>query len=169
MTAITKDRFTASAQINLYDKDFYAWTQQTAELLKSHRFGQVDWDHLVEEVEDMGKSELRGFRSMLGNLLHHLLKLNLSPSPDPRNGWIDEIARFRVEIQRILDDNPSFKSKKDDVFPLAWKDARSMAKTSLERDGVKHIPENCPYTYEQAIKEDFFPNFDPGYEHLGLG
>lgn len=168
MTAITKDRFATPGQSGLYDKDFYAWTQQTAQLLKSHQFRRVDLDHLVEEVEDMGKSELRAFRSMLTNLLHHLLKLNLSPALEPRNGWMDEVARFRIETLRILEDNPSFKAKKDDIFPLAWKDARSLARVSLERDGVKHIPVNCPYTYEQAMDEDYFPEFDPGFEHFGL-
>lgn len=168
MTAMTKDRLSAPVQSSLYDKDFYAWTQQTAQLLKSHQFGQVDWDHLVEEVEDMGKSELRAFRSLLGNLLHHLLKLNLSPAQEPRNGWMDEIARFRVETTRILDDNPSFKAKMDDIFALAWKDARSLARVSLQRDGVKDIPENCPYTYEQAMSEDYFPEFDDGRERSGL-
>ena len=167
MAAITKDRFIPPVQSNLYDKDFYAWTQQTAQLLKSHQFDRVDLDHLIEEVEDMGKAQLSAFRSGLRNLLIHLLKLQFSPSHDPRNGWIEEVANFRDAVQESLEDNPGFKSKTGEVFADAWKRARNLAKQHLAVDGIRDIPETCPYTYEQAMDQDFIREFDPEIEHFG--
>ena len=40
----------------LYEKDFLAWTQQRSELIRQGRWQEVDLDHLIEELEDMGKS-----------------------------------------------------------------------------------------------------------------
>ncbi|MDA0910578.1 MAG: DUF29 domain-containing protein [Proteobacteria bacterium] len=43
----------------LYDRDFYAWTMQTVKALREKAFDKVDIEHLVEEVESMGKSDFR--------------------------------------------------------------------------------------------------------------
>jgi len=57
-----------------YDKDFYSWTQEQAELLKHGRFSELDIDNLIKEVESMGRSEKRELESRLTFLLLHLLK-----------------------------------------------------------------------------------------------
>ena len=43
----------------LHDLDFYAWTQQQVDLLKSGNLVDVDVKHLIEEIESMGASERR--------------------------------------------------------------------------------------------------------------
>jgi hypothetical protein len=48
-----------------YDKDFYSWTQEQAELLRNGRFSELDIDNLIEEVESMGRSEKRELESRL--------------------------------------------------------------------------------------------------------
>ncbi len=58
----------------VYQQDFYTWTQEQAALLKQGRFNEVDLKHLVEEIEDMGKSEKRALESYIESLLMHLLK-----------------------------------------------------------------------------------------------
>lgn len=57
-----------------YTKDFNSWTQQTAQLLREGRWQEIDLENLIEEVEDLGKSERRGITSQLIRLLLHLLK-----------------------------------------------------------------------------------------------
>jgi hypothetical protein len=44
---------------NLHDTDFYGWTQKQSELLKAGRIAEVDTEHLIEELEAMGRSERR--------------------------------------------------------------------------------------------------------------
>jgi len=46
----------------LHDLDFYAWTQQQVDLLKSGNLVDVDFKHLIEEIESMGASERRELR-----------------------------------------------------------------------------------------------------------
>ncbi|MEN9912261.1 MAG: hypothetical protein RI956_705, partial [Pseudomonadota bacterium] len=43
-----------------YHKDIYLWSQENARLLKEKRFDEIDLTHLIEEIEDMGRSEQRG-------------------------------------------------------------------------------------------------------------
>ena len=39
----------------LYEKDFYQWITENIELLKNKEFDLVDWENLLEEIEDMEK------------------------------------------------------------------------------------------------------------------
>ncbi len=50
----------------LYRTDYSALAQRNAELLRSGRYAELDVEHLLEELSDMGKSE--GDRSFAGDL-----------------------------------------------------------------------------------------------------
>ncbi|MBW4559297.1 MAG: DUF29 domain-containing protein [Trichormus sp. ATA11-4-KO1] len=50
---------------NLYDQDFYAWVEQTTEILKSQHWNKLDLEHLIEEVIDLGKSQQRALQTAL--------------------------------------------------------------------------------------------------------
>ncbi len=41
---------------DLYEADFYAWTQLQAELLRERRWDDLDLENLVEEVEAVGEA-----------------------------------------------------------------------------------------------------------------
>ena len=58
----------------LYEKDFLAWTQQQSELSRQGRWQEVDLDHLVQELDDMGKCNHRELESRSVVLIAHLLK-----------------------------------------------------------------------------------------------
>jgi hypothetical protein len=64
----------------LYDRDFFEWTQCNAALLRAGQFDQADIQHIAEELEDMGKSERRRLESRLEVLLQHLLKWQIQPN-----------------------------------------------------------------------------------------
>jgi hypothetical protein len=57
-----------------YEQDFYAWTQQQVELLRSGHFHELDIENLIEEIESLGKQQRQELRNRLGVLLGHLLK-----------------------------------------------------------------------------------------------
>ncbi|MGA7952859.1 MAG: DUF29 domain-containing protein, partial [Gloeobacterales cyanobacterium] len=63
----------------LYDQDFYAWTQQQVELLKTGQWKQVDIENLIEEIESLGKQQRQELRNRLEVLLGHLLKWRYQP------------------------------------------------------------------------------------------
>jgi len=41
----------------LYEADFYAWTQEQARLLRERRWDDLDLANLVDEVESVGRGE----------------------------------------------------------------------------------------------------------------
>jgi len=64
---------------DLYDRDALAWSGRQAALVRrvarGKRVDDVDWDHVAEEIEDVGLSELHAVHSYLEQLLTHLLRL----------------------------------------------------------------------------------------------
>ena len=147
----------------LYDVDFYRWTQEQAALLRQvpgERINlPIDWNHAAEEIEDMGRSDLRAVNSRIGVILEHLLKLEHSPADNPRDGWVDTIARCRDEVSRILDDSPSLRRK----LPERWLKEHALARRSavrgLARDGIDtaEILADPPYTLDRVLDSDWWP------------
>ncbi|MFT0727545.1 DUF29 family protein, partial [Synechococcus sp. F70.1] len=45
--------------MQLYERDFYAWTQEQAALLRSGQLERLDRVHLAEEIEALGRQERR--------------------------------------------------------------------------------------------------------------
>ena len=52
----------------LHDLDFYAWTQQQVNLLKSGNLVDIDVKSLIEEIKGMGASERRELINRLGRI-----------------------------------------------------------------------------------------------------
>ena len=147
----------------LYDVDFFRWTQEQAALLRQvpgERINlPIDWNHAADEIEDMGRSDLRAVNSRLGVILEHLVKLEYSPARDPRDGWIETVVRSRGDVSRILDDSPSLRRKLPERWLKEYALARRSAIRGLVRDsvGAEEIPVDPPYTVEQVIDPDWWP------------
>ena len=60
----------------LYETDYNQWVNETVQQLRERQFDGIDWDNLIEEIEDMGKSQKRALESFLTRLVEHLLKLS---------------------------------------------------------------------------------------------
>jgi hypothetical protein len=152
-----------NALSELHDQDYSAWAKQMAELLKSRRFDQLDIEHLVEELEDMGKSEQRELENRLRVLLSHLLKWQfqyqkLSDRWKEFDGksWRATITQQRAEIQFLLERYPGvrqfFEPSLKDVYDYARRLAHKETRLPLQT-----FPESCPYSREQILDEDFYP------------
>lgn len=140
----------------LYEKDFYRWTQVTAEALKQRKFEVIDWDNLIEEIEALGRSEKRAIRSYLVVVLLHLLKWQHQPEHQSRS-WLNSIRNARRELQELLDDNPSLKGSflEDSLFK-AYEQAREKAseETTIY---LENFPEECPYNLDEILHPEFLP------------
>jgi len=77
-----------SAHPATYDSDLYTWSLEQAELLRQGKFDQLDLENIIEEIEDMSKSEKRALESFLETLLMHLLKWVYQPGLRERNGAV---------------------------------------------------------------------------------
>jgi Domain of unknown function DUF29 len=143
-----------------YDEDFYAWTQEQAELLRRVQPGdnRLDAELIAEEIEDLGKSELHTCQSLCEHVIEHLLKLEYSGLDDPADHWRREITEWRVQLQRKLSRSIIAKLDLPDRYCTALRLLRY-----LERDMpglMARVPAECPYSLEQLLgsgEEDWFP------------
>ncbi|MFM7367449.1 MAG: DUF29 domain-containing protein, partial [Sphaerospermopsis kisseleviana] len=55
----------------LYDRDFNLWVDQTVNLLQTGEFNQLDLEHLIEEIQDMGSNRKDALESNLIRVLQH--------------------------------------------------------------------------------------------------
>jgi hypothetical protein len=60
---------------SLYDQDLLLWAEDTVIKLQTRDFINLDIEHLIEEVDALGKSQRHGVKSLLHRLLERLLKL----------------------------------------------------------------------------------------------
>ena len=116
-----------------YDEDFYAWTM----------------------LIDMGESTRRELESRLIQLLMHLLKWEFQPSRKGKS-WENSIKKQRIGIRKVLRKNPSLKSTISECIVDAYQDARYDAANETELD-EKAFPQECPYTFEQIMNDEFYP------------
>jgi hypothetical protein len=151
-------RIRSQASQQLYESDFYAWAKAQAELLRAGRLDELDVERLVEEIEDLGNSLHRGARSRLRTIIEHLLKLEHSPTQDPRGGWYDEVLVQRRDLEDEL--TPSLRAKVMGELPKLYERSRRDAAQSLRKHGEQAaadaLPATCPYSFEQ-ITGDWLP------------
>jgi predicted DNA-binding ribbon-helix-helix protein len=138
-----------------YNKDLYLWGQEHIKLLKQGRLNELDIEHLIEEIEDMGKSEQRGISSHLRVLLMHLLKWEFQERF--RGGsWLGSIRNSRLSIDDLIKTSPSLKNKPQNDLSEIYKQAREWAsdETGLK---LETFPEECPYNIEQVLNKSWLP------------
>ncbi|WP_298911364.1 DUF29 domain-containing protein [uncultured Nostoc sp.] len=143
------------SKATLYNQDFLLWTQQQAECLKKGRWAELDVEHLVEELEALGRSEQKELGSYLQVLLMHLLKCQYQPERKTKS-WVNTISNSRNQIQDCLEDTPSLQRFLEDwewiekYYRRARRDAAKETQMPIET-----FPLKCPFTMEQVLNPDF--------------
>ncbi len=139
----------------LYDRDFFAWSREQADLLHAGKLAEADIEHIAEEIDSMGRAEKRELVSRLSVLLLHLLKWRYQPEKQSPS-WEASIKVQRNRIADHLDDNPSLKPLLPQALASAYRDAalEAVAETGLAEST---FPQACPWTAEQALGAGFWP------------
>jgi len=141
--------------VELYEHDFFAWTQTTATLIRQGKWRDLDAEALAEEVESLGKSQHRELGSRLDILVMHLLKYCYQDT-ERSGSWRSTIRTQRRELRRLLQQNPSLRPLVSMTIADGYADARLEAsdETSLP---LVTFPETCPWTAAQVLEADFWP------------
>lgn len=138
-----------------YNKDFYAWLMKNAMLIRNKQFTEIDTEHIAEELEAMGKSEKRELISCLTVLIAHLLKWKFQSIKRSRS-WKNTILTQRIDINELLADSPSLRYEIENQIVIAYEKAKLSAEneTGINK---KKFPTQCPFSLEEMLKIDFFP------------
>jgi Domain of unknown function DUF29 len=126
----------------LYERDFYAWAA-------------LDLVNLVEEVENLARSEYRSLRSEAQRLLMHALKWRYQP--DHRSdSWRHSIEQARDEIAELLRENPRLQHRLAEAFSTGYRLARRQAARET-RLPLATFPEPCRWPLDDVLTEDWLP------------
>ena len=138
-----------------YDEDFYAWSMEQVELLRSGELSEIDAANIAEELESMGKNNRRELGSRMAVLLMHLLKWRYQPNRRSPS-WATTVRDQRDEIEAILVDSPSLRPVVRDTLSAIYTRARRKA---IGETGLPEatFPADCPFTPDQILAEDFLP------------
>ncbi len=136
----------------LHDRDFNLWIEEVKTAIQNKDAEAMDWDNLLDEIDDMGKSEKRSLESYLELLVAHILKLKYWETERERNykHWQVEVVNFRKRIQRLLKRSPSLKTYMEEVYPEIYQDV--VDTWQIEFD----IPKKTSISLEEILVKDYF-------------
>ena len=132
-----------------YDTDLTLWADRTARLLREKRWEEVDWEHLIQEVEDLGKSERSAIGSQMERIMLHLLKWEYQPQRRS-DSWLDSINDGRSQIRRKIEDSPSLKNYPHEIIDKEYKRACREAARQTGLD-IATFPIACPYSSDRIL------------------
>jgi len=138
---------------DLYETDFYQWTQVQATLLRQRVWTSLDIENLAEEIESLGKQQKQELRNRLGILIGHLLKWEYQPNLRSKS-WVATIDVQRDEIIHLLRENPSLKPYLEEAVARGYKQSIALViqETPL---GKQDLPLQVPYTIAQILDPQF--------------
>lgn len=138
-----------------YLTNLSSWINQTTQPLREDRWHEIDMAKLIEEVDDLGKSERRGIASQLTRLLLHLLKWQYQPQRRS-DSWIDSITDAWTQIELAIEDSSSLERYSVEQVQESYQWARRQAtkQTSME---ISVFPETYPYSLALVLTYDWLP------------
>ena len=127
--------------------DGYGWAMAQADLLRRGRFGEADWENIVEEIECVGRQERSEYESHLIRVLTHMIKWEVQPECRGMSWWLS-IMNGRDDAERSLSKNPSLKPILGEIFTDALRYARRQA---ARETGIASLTvEAVDLSYEDA-------------------
>jgi Domain of unknown function DUF29 len=139
-----------------YEQDFFAWTQEQAQVLRARETPGLDWDNLAEEIDSMGRRDRRKLEGRLRRILHHLLKWQVQPGlrgPSWRNTLIEQ----RRQAEKLLKESPSLRSSLRELVDEAYPDA---VRDAVNESGLRPqtFAADCPFTIDQILDPEYLPD-----------
>ena len=130
-----------------YDEDYAAWIGVQLDLLRTHRFSELDIDNLAEEVSDLGASSFKAFVSAIRIVLLHMIKWDIQEDYRSRS-WSNSIDEHRRRLSDELEASPSYQARIDSAVMLAYRQARTEAAAET-RLPLRSFAEICPYGWDE--------------------
>lgn len=141
---------------SIYDDDFFAWTREQAAALREMPphvvSARLDIAHVAEEIEDLGKRDLREVSSYLARLFEHIIKTKSCPASVDVPRWLPETGHFRDSATDAC--SPSMRQLID--LDKIWRRGRQQARDFLQASGIAiAVPLDCPFTLDDLLSEGF--------------
>ena len=139
----------------LYEIDDHQWLLETINLLKQKNFNELDLENLIEELEYLARKDKATVKSLLEQLIIHLLLLQYCTDEYERNKnhWQGEVLAFRNQLEDRLTTNLRnyLIEEMDNIYK------RALKRVQVKTDYQVNFPAKCPYTFEQLLSDNFLP------------
>jgi len=144
----------------LYDDDILEWSEDQAAALRRlaqtrHDLSnELDWEHVAEEIEDVGRSEFATVQSLTRQILIHLIKALSVSDRQLILMWRKEALAFRGDILDRA--SPSMPRRID--MDMLWRRAMEQAEADLAVYGqtvATLLPKTCPVAIRDILAEGF--------------
>jgi hypothetical protein len=138
---------------SIYEEDYQQWLDQTVLLLKNRQVDSLDYEHLIEELEALGREQKNAVESLVIQIIQHLLFYQYWSSEREYNErhWRGELIGFRTQLELRLTTN--LRNHLSNRLDYLYGKARKMAevKTDLK------LPSENPYALADILDEDWIP------------
>jgi hypothetical protein len=137
-----------------YDTDILTWSERQADLLRRVGAGvnanEIDWPNIIEEIEDVGRSQLAQVKSLLVQAILHGLKADAWPLSGEVPHWEAEARGFRDDAADRF--TPSMRQR----INVAELYARALRRLPATIDGIPPlpVPAECPVTLDELLAAD---------------
>lgn len=84
-------------------------------------------------IESLSRADKRALRSQLIQLMTHIIKWKLQPEERSRS-WAGTIENARIEIEELLEFEPSLKPSVPDLLEELFKKAKRLAEKEMNRE-----------------------------------
>lgn len=111
----------------LYRKDPWSWSREQAAAMRRGDIEAIDWDNVIEEIEDVAGRDEAAWVSYCKNVISHLLKIEHSGGARAINHWRKEIEGWRREMHDKLSASPGMKGSLSGLLDRAWRLGRADA------------------------------------------
>ncbi|SMF71309.1 protein of unknown function DUF29 [Azospirillum oryzae] len=142
-----------------YDTDFLAWTEEQARLLREAAGGKVssslDFANLAEEVESIGRRDVRDAKQRLRQVITGLLRCQYVPNTDRDREFRSSILYERFLAEQILKDSPSLPVRIE--LTELYESAVQLLSDEIAQTGNGPLPAECPYSLDQLLDSGWWP------------
>lgn len=119
---------------SIYEKDYQQWLDETVLSLKNRQVDGLDYEHLIEELEVLGREQKNVVESLVIQIIQHLLFYRYwqSEREDNERHWRGELIDFRTQLELRLTTN--LRNHLSNHLDYLYGKAKKMAevKTDLE-------------------------------------
>lgn len=138
-----------------YETDILDWSGSQAALLRRLAAGErvndrIDWENVIEEIESVGRSELRAVESHIIQALLHDLKTRAWPLSIAVPHWRAEARGHRKDARRHF--SPSMRSQID--MEELYRDALGRLPETIDGQPPMAVPEACPVSFDEMVAGD---------------
>jgi hypothetical protein len=141
---------------DLYKRDIVGWSETQAALLRQLADGEqvndVDWAHVIEEIEAVGRNERHTVEALLMEALAYALKLSLLRSDRDGRCWRHEFLLCLFQARRAY--TPAMARHID--LTGVWQEAVQAVTAAYEtlRDDLLALPSYCPIDLHVLMRRD---------------